>query len=124
MILEGSIGDMRPSGRFVLTLMAVSNNSTRSRRVPADLFTVIDSRGRRYRPVSNASSAYLTLYGRGQHGDLALEDEISPGSGMRSVPILFDVPTNANGLMLTIRDNGSTGWPIESVSSPAINVGP
>ena len=124
LVLEGSIGDVRPSGRFVLTLMAVSNNSTTSRRIPADLFALVDSKGRRYRPAPNVSTAYLALYGRGQHGDLALEDDLAPSSGMRSVPILFDVPANANGMVLTIRDSGSSGWPIESASSSAINVGP
>jgi hypothetical protein len=124
LILEGSVGDLRPSGRFVLTLMAISNNSTSPRRIPADLFTLVDSRGRRYSPLPNASTAYLALYGRGQHGDLALEDDLAPSSGMRSVPILFDIPTNATGLVLTVRDNGSTGWPIEGSAAPATNVGP
>jgi hypothetical protein len=124
LLLDGSIGDLRPSGRFILTLMAVSNNSTSPRRIPADLFTLVDSRGRRYSPTPNVSTAYLALYGRGQHGDLALEDDLAPSSGMRSVPILFDVPTNATGLVLTVRDNGATGWPIEGSVAPATNVGP
>jgi hypothetical protein len=124
LLLDGSIGDLRPAGRFVLTLMAVSNNSTGQRRIPADLFTLVDSRGRRYIPSPNASTAYLALYGRGQHGDLALEDDLAPSSGMRSVPILFDVPTNATGLVLTVRGNGSTGWPIEGSVAPSTNIGP
>jgi hypothetical protein len=124
LLLDGSIGDLRPAGRFVLTLMAVSNNSAAQRRIPADLFTLVDSRGRRYIPAPNASTAYLALYGRGQHGDLALEDDLAPSSGMRSVPILFDVPTNATGLVLTVRGNGSTGWPIEGSVAPSTNIGP
>ncbi len=124
LILDGSIGDLRPSGRFVLTLMAVSNNSAGARRIPADLFTIVDSQGHRYSPTPNASSAYLALYGRGQHGDLALEDDLAPSSGMRSVPILFDIPVNVTGLVLTVRDNGALGWPIEGSTSQATNVGP
>ncbi len=124
LILDGSIGDLKPAGRFVLTLIAISNNSPQPRHIPADLLTLVDSRGRRYSPALNASSAYLTLYGRGQHGDLALEDSLSPRSGMRSVPILFDVPADAAGLVLTVRDSGAAGWPIEDVVVPAVNVGP
>jgi hypothetical protein len=124
LILDGSIGDLRPSGHFVLALMAISNNSTEQRRIPADLFTLVDNRGRRYYPTPNASSAYLALYERGQHGDLALEDSLTPQSGMRSVPILFDVPLDAAGLALTIRDGGSAGWPIQSVVATPVNVGP
>ncbi|NNJ09735.1 hypothetical protein EKD04_005295 [Chloroflexales bacterium ZM16-3] len=124
LILDGSIGDLNPSGRFVLALMAISNNSAEPRRIPADLLTLVDSRGRRYSPASNASTAYLTLYGRGQHGDLALEDSLTPHSGMRSVPILFDVPNDATGLVLTVRDSGTAGWPIESAVAPDVNVGP
>ncbi|MEI7772917.1 MAG: hypothetical protein WCI67_23205, partial [Chloroflexales bacterium] len=124
LVLNGSIGNLQPSGRFVLTLMAVSNNSPSPRRIPADLFSIVDSKGRRYSPAPNVSTAYLALYGRGQHGDLALEDDLAPSSGMRSVPILFDVPASATGLVLTIRNNGSLGWPIEGLAAPATNVGP
>ncbi|MBX0331066.1 DUF4352 domain-containing protein [Oscillochloris sp. ZM17-4] len=124
LILDGAIGDLKPSGRFVLALMAISNNSADLRRIPADLLTLVDSRGRRYSPAPNASSAYLSLYGRGQHGDLALEDAITPRSGMRSVPILFDVPDDATGMVLTVRDGGTSGWPIEGAAAPATNVGP
>lgn len=124
LVLDGSIGDLQPSGRFVLALMAVSNNSSAQRHIPADLFTLVDSRGRHYAPVPNASSAYLALYGRGQHGDLAFEDALAPSSGMRSVPILFDVPQDATGLLITIRNSGTAGWLIESVNIPAINTGP
>lgn len=124
LILDGSIGDLRPSGHFVLALMAISNNSPQQRRIPADLFTLVDNRGRRYQPTPNASSAYLTLYGRGQHGDLALEDSLSPQSGMRSVPVLFDVPLDAVGLVLTIHEGGSAGWLIERSVATPVNVGP
>jgi len=43
---------------------------------------------------------------------------------MRSVPILFDIPVNVTGLVLTVRDNGALGWPIEGSTSQATNVGP
>jgi hypothetical protein len=123
LVLDGSIGDLRPAGRFVLALMAVSNNSTAERRIPADLFILVDDRGRRYSPAPNASTAYLALYERGQRGDLALEDPLAPQSGMRSVPILFDVPADAGGLVLTV-SGGPTGWPVGRPEAPPTNAGP
>jgi hypothetical protein len=124
LLLDGSIGDLQPSGRFVLALVAVSNNAAQPRRIPSGLFMLVDSRGRRYSPSPNASSAYLTLYGRGQRGDLAFEDSLDPGSGMRGIPLIFDVPDDAAGLVLTVSGAGSTGWPIDSVSAPPTNTGP
>lgn len=124
LVLDGSIGDLQPSGQFVLALVAISNNSDAPRRIPAELFTLVDSQGRRYSPTPNASSAYLALYTRGQHGDLALEDSLAPRSGMRSVPILFDVPRQTTGLVLTVQGSGAAGWPIAASDSPPPDVGP
>ncbi|MFQ3660985.1 MAG: hypothetical protein SNJ69_01180 [Chloroflexaceae bacterium] len=116
--LDGAIGDLRPSGRFVLAVVAVSNNQPQPRRLPPDLFLVRDADGQVYPPVPGASSAYLALYERAQRGDLALEDEFAPNSGMRSVPILFDIPPDASGLALLVPGAGSAGWPIGEPAAP------
>ncbi|MCX7791375.1 MAG: hypothetical protein N2378_12100 [Chloroflexaceae bacterium] len=116
--LDGAIGDLRPSGRFVLAVVAVSNNQPQPRRIPPDLFVVRDASGRAYPPVPGASSAYLALYQRAQRGDLALEDEFAPSSGMRSVPLLFDVPPDAGGLSLLVPAAGPAGWPIGETALP------
>lgn len=110
--LDGAIGDLQPAGRFVLAVVAVSNNSPNPRQIPPDLFALVDSAERSYLPVPGASSAYLALYERGQRGDLALEDTLEPASGMRSVPLLFDVPPEAGGLRLTMSGAAGAGWPI------------
>lgn len=119
--LDGTIGDLRPAGRFVLAVVAVSNNSPEPRVIPPDLFVLTDSAGRRYTPVPGASTAYLSLYERAQYGDLALEELFEGGSGMRSVPLLFDVPTDAVGLRLTVNGAGPAGWPI---GEPAPDLAP
>jgi hypothetical protein len=80
--------------------------------IPPDLFVLSDSAGRSYLPVPGASSTYLNVYQRAQYGDLALEDVFDPSSGMRSVPILFDVPPDASGLRLTVSGAGPAGWPV------------
>lgn len=118
MTLDGSLGDLQPGGRFVLALLSVSNGGTTARPIPNDLFVLIDNQGRNYRPVPEASSIYLAIFGRGQRGDLALEDAIAPGGGIVSVPIIFDVPLNASGLILTIAGNRQAGWQIQETTTP------
>ncbi|NCC34551.1 MAG: hypothetical protein EOM24_21425 [Chloroflexia bacterium] len=119
-VLDGSLGDLAPNGRFVLAVVAVSNNSPETRILPPTFFALRDDQGRTYSPVPQASTIYLTLYQRGQHGDLALEEPLEPASGMRSIPILFDVPLEASGLRLTTPSSGGAGWPIgESQALPA-----
>ena len=120
--LDGAIGDLQPTGQFVLTVVSVSNNSPTPRVIPPDLFVLVDSAGRSFIPVPGASSAYLALYERGQRGDLALEDGFEPVVGLFSVPIIFDVPLDATGLLLTVRGAGPAGWPVGEtvpVSAPA-----
>ncbi|PDV98638.1 hypothetical protein [Candidatus Chloroploca asiatica] len=119
-VLDGSLGDLAPNGRFVLAVVAVSNNSPETRILPPTFFALRDDQERTYSPVPQASTIYLTLYQRGQHGDLALEEPLEPASGMRSIPILFDVPLEASGLRLTTPSSGGAGWPIgESQALPA-----
>ncbi|EFO81701.1 hypothetical protein OSCT_0446 [Oscillochloris trichoides DG-6] len=124
LLFDSSIGDLQPSGRFVLVLMAVANNSAAPRPIPPDFFTLVDARGRQFRPIPNASSTYLSLYPRGQYGDLALEESLAAHSGMRSIPIIFDVPRDATGLTLMVHASGNLGWPIEQPTAPSVNVGP
>ena len=120
--LTGPIGDLRPTGQFVLAVIAISNNGPTARTIPASLFTLTDGTNRSYAPVSGVSTAYLALYERGQRGDLALEDALDPGSGLRSVPIIFDVPLTVSGLRLTMTGTAGAGWPIGGAAP--ITVGP
>lgn len=117
-VLDGAIGDLQPQGRFVLALISISNNGSMPRRIPPDLFTLIDGQGRSYQPVPNASARYLEVFGRGQRGDLAFEDEIRPDSGLVSVPLLFDVPPDASDLRLAMGDVASGVWPVVASSAP------
>jgi hypothetical protein len=111
-IIEESLGSMQPQGRFVLAVVAIGNTADVARRIPPDFFVLIDDQGRSYRVAGGASTAYLATYGRGRRGDLALEDRVPPGGGMFSMPLVFDVPKNATGLVLTITRNPDGGWPV------------
>lgn len=107
--LDGSIGTLQPKGRFVLALVAVSNTSQTPARLPAALFTLTDDRNQRYLASSAASTLYLNTYGRGQRGDLSMEEDIPPNGVLRSVPLIFDVPISAAGLTLHV-GTMPTGW--------------
>ena len=109
--LEGSIGDLQPRGRFVLALVAVGNDGAAPAPLPADFFALVDRAGNYYAPLPAASTAYLNVYGRGQRGDLSLEDQIPADGGNKSVPLIFDVPTTAGELYLVVKGNAA-GWPI------------
>jgi hypothetical protein len=110
-MLDGSIGSLQPSGRFVLALIAVGNDGQAPARLPADLFALVDGAGNRYAPLPQISTAYLNTYGRGQHGDLSMEDPIPADGGNKSVPLIFDVPSSARPLYLLVGDS-SVGWQI------------
>ncbi len=109
--LDGSIGSFQPSGRFVLALLAIGNDGQAPARLPDDLFALVDGSGKRYAPLPQISTAYLNTYGRGQHGDLSMEDPIPSDGGNKSVPLIFDVPPSARPLYLLVGDS-PVGWPI------------
>jgi hypothetical protein len=116
-LLNDSLNGVPARGRFALTVLAVSNAADEPRRIPRDLFSIVDNDGRVYRPIEGASSAYLENYQRGEHGDLALEDQIPPGGAMFSVPIIFDVAPDATELILTMGPDAETGWRILQLDS-------
>jgi hypothetical protein len=111
-LFNESISGVQAQGRFALTVLAVGNTAPQPRRIPADMFALIDGQGRLYYPIEGASSAYLSAYGRGQVGDLALEDEIPAGGGSVSVPLIFDVAPDVNELFLTMGQQATSGWQI------------
>jgi hypothetical protein len=116
-LLDGAIGTLQPRGRFVLALVVVGNDGATPARIPADLLTLVDAQGNSYQPVPAASTAFLAAYGRGQRGDLSMEEEIPTGGGNVSIPLIFDVPPTAHGLILRV-SGASVGWPVGTLSAP------
>ncbi|MGB9739125.1 tetratricopeptide repeat-containing protein [Chloroflexus sp.] len=104
--IEQGIGDIKPTGTLWVALIAVSNNTLLERTLPATVFMLEDDAGQRYRPIAGASSRYLDLLGRSVYGDLALEDRFAPYSGLRSVPLLFDLPPERVPIRLWVGDEG------------------
>jgi hypothetical protein len=122
-LLDGAIGALQPRGRFVLALVVVGNDGAAPARIPANLFSLVDSQGNRYQPVPAASTAFLAAYGRGQRGDLSVEEEVPSGGGNVSVPLIFDVPPNARGLTLRVGD-APVGWPVGAAPAPTPTAAP
>jgi hypothetical protein len=116
-LVDGAIGTLQPRGRFVLALIAVGNDGAASARIPMNLFSLVDGQGNRYQPLPAASTAFLATYGRGQRGDLSMEEEIPAGGGNVSVPVIFDVPPNTHGLTLRV-GGASGGWPVGAEPAP------
>lgn len=114
--LEGGIGALQPNGRFVLALVAVGNIGAAPARIPSDLFTLTDSQGRRTLAQPAASTLFLNTYGRGQRGDFSMEEQIPPGGGVYSVPLIFDVPPNAQQLTLHVGAS-PLGWRVSDVAA-------
>ncbi len=107
-VLDGSIGDLQPQGRFLLAMMVINNNGTTPAMLPEDFFTLIDTQGQRYRSRKVASTTFLNTFGRGQYGDLSLEEEIPAGVNV-TVPVIFDVPEGVSGLQLRV-GGADIGW--------------
>lgn len=109
--LEGAIGALQPRGRFFLALVAIGNDGAAPARMPADLVALVDAAGQRYAPDPALSTAYLAAYERGLRGDLSMEDAIPADGGNKSIPLIFDIPPGARGLMLMVQ-GAPYGWPV------------
>jgi hypothetical protein len=104
-IVDGELGTIHANGHLLVALLAVSNEAPVERALPPNLFAVEDEMGQRHHPLPGASTDYLEQFGRGMYGDLALEDRFTPQSGLRSVPVLFELPRNRKPLRLWVGDD-------------------
>ncbi len=109
-VLSGSIGELQPQGRFVLALVAIGNTASTPAVLPLDLVVLVDQDGNRYTSVPAASTTYLSICGSAC-GNLSAEEVIPAGGGIVSVPLIFDVPEDASGLVLTV-SSSVRGWPV------------
>ncbi len=117
LLLNGSIGSLQPKGQFALALLSIGYSGDTAAQIPADLFTLQDNQGREYKPVPGASAAYLATFGRGQYGDVSLDEVIPANAGNVSVPVIFDVPLDARDLRLYVGDE-PTGWEFAAPATP------
>ncbi|WP_322814131.1 tetratricopeptide repeat-containing protein [Chloroflexus sp.] len=105
-VVDDALGLLESDGRLLIALIAVNNESSRERTLPAGLFSIEDDTGQRHYPLPGASLRYLDRFGRGLYGDLALEDQFTAQSGLRSVPLLFELPRQQTPVRLWVGDKG------------------
>jgi hypothetical protein len=99
----GAIGGLTPQGRFVVVRIVVANSGDAPRALDPQTIALVDSQGRVYRPLAEASAIYLEgAGGRGVAADLAFGDAIPNSGGNLSVPLVFDVAADASELLLIV----------------------
>jgi hypothetical protein len=112
LFLDGALGGQQPRGRFLLVLLSLANGGGAPQPFPPEMLVLHDAQGRTYTPLPGLSTLYLTTYGRGQRGDLSLENALPAGGGLYSVPVIYDVPVDASGLQLSLGDTSGGAWPV------------
>ena len=111
-VVQEAIGNIEPTGQFLIVLMTINNGNANATRMPTNAITLIDSDQNRYEALPQVSTVYLDTYGRGQYGDLSME-ELMPPSGNVSVPLVFDIPKTANDFQLYM-EGVEAAWPIDT----------
>ena len=111
-VVREAIGSLEPDGQFLIVLMTVNNGNSNAVRVPANLITLLDGDQNRYKALPQVSTVYLDTYGRGQYGDLSIEELMPPGGNV-SVPLIFDIPKTADNFQLYM-EGVEAAWPIDT----------
>lgn len=106
--LGGAVGNQAAqNGRFVVVLLAISNNTGTEQVIPADLFVLKDAQGRVFTTNSAASEAYVIP---GVNADLSLEDPM-PSNGLAyNTAFVFDVAPDSTNMVLFSRAKQDQGF--------------
>ncbi len=113
-VATGSYGGSPPArGRYVIVLMTVRNVGAAPAQIPDGFFVIKDAQGRVSDFNRAASVGYINRFGgtgpRGA-GDYAADAQLPPGALLGSMPVLFDVATDATDLVVFSRDNPAQGF--------------
>ncbi len=113
-VATGSYGGSPPArGRYVIVLMTVRNVGAAPAQIPDGFFVIKDAQGRVSDFNRAASVDYINRFGgtgpRGA-GDYAAHAQLPPGALLGSMPVLFDVATDATDLVVFSRDNPAQGF--------------
>jgi hypothetical protein len=97
-------------GRFRIVTLRVSSNARRATLSPYDLLAIaVDSTGRHFRRDRDAERALL-----GEVADRPLEQAVEAG-GSYTRTLVFDVPADAQGLALSVTEQGFPDVLIEAL---------
>jgi hypothetical protein len=98
------------NGRYLIVLLLVRNTTDAPAQIPDGLFVVTDEQGRTATFNRDASVEYMRRYGVGTAGDYPANAEIPPTNSLVSVPVLFDVASDATNLVVTSNVDPSQGF--------------
>lgn len=102
-------GGTRPSrGQWLVLTIATANTDGQPQQIPDGFFVLKDGQNRVYDFNRAASADWLNRFGRGVAADTSADSPFNATS--ESVVLLFDVPPDANNLVLFSRDNPGQGY--------------
>jgi hypothetical protein len=94
----------QPQGIFVIVFVKVTNLGKELQMIPRDLFRLRDAQGREFEATQSAIQiAYILPRG----GELLLDSPMDPEESRESI-IIYDVPGDATGLMVTMEGTEET----------------
>jgi hypothetical protein len=115
-VATGSYGGARAArGQYEIVLITVRNVGGNPQQIPDGFFVVKDAQGRVSDFNRAASIDYINRFGGtgpGGAGDYAADAQLQPGGFLGSMPLLFDVATDATDVVLFSRDNPGQGFRI------------
>jgi hypothetical protein len=101
-----SIGDEVAEGRFLIVLCQVKNLAFSEQQLGSRAFTLKDAQGRTYKMDTDASLEYHHTF----RTDAWHLEDIGP-SLTGTVPVVFDVATDASGFLLVMQDGSEVPLP-------------
>jgi hypothetical protein len=104
--LGSQVGNFTAQGTFLHVLVFVQNNTGTAQQVPADFFLLRDSQGRIFEARPDVAAAAW----RPGSADVSATGSVPANGGTTSVYLVFDVPTDAQNLVLFSRYFIDQGW--------------
>jgi hypothetical protein len=101
-----SIGDEAAKGQFLIVLVQVKNLASSKQQLGSRTFTLKDAQGRTYEMNTDASLEYHQAF----RTDAWYLEDIGP-SLTGTVPVVFDVATDASGFLLVTQDGSEVPLP-------------
>ena len=112
------IGNMLPRGMYVVSMVEVTNNSATERDLGGQFFIAKDTQKRVYAMSGDASLEYHQVF----RTNAWYLDEIGP-SMTKTIPIVFDVSPDADGLVLYLSDKQDTAMAlVDTVGGQALEL--
>ncbi|MEM7535459.1 MAG: DUF4352 domain-containing protein [Chloroflexota bacterium] len=105
---EGNLVYQSERGMYLIVFVEVTNSSGTLQVVPRDLFKLSDGQGNEYKAVKSAIQvAYVQHKGKEQGLEIILDSPMQ-NDEVRAGVVVFEIPEEASGLMLSLKDSSET----------------